>query len=96
MEYILKGLYWEELWELVLVSANSMVYEKNQEQYFQFILHGGKPKDWKDSPLPFPKERAVGRKPHYGGLDQLPKHIPVKRVNLKNNGNRNRHSNTSS
>jgi len=81
MEYILKGLYWEELWELVMLCANSVAIEKNQDRYFQYVIHGGKQKDWKDSPLPFAENVAKERKAHYGGLDQLPKHIKVKRIN---------------
>ena len=78
------------------VAANSITFEKNQDLYFQFCLHAGSKdaiKNWKDSPLPFPDKDYKPRKPHYGGLDQLPKHIPVKRVDLrklksKSNGNK--------
>ena len=92
--YILEELYWEELWELVQVAANLSVYEKNQDLFFNYCLHAQTKdalKHWKDSPLPFPdisKLPKKRRERHYGGLDQLPSHIPVKRVthNLNING----------
>ena len=94
---ILEEMYWEEVWEQVQVASNIMVYKTNQEMYFQFCLHAGSKdaiKNWKDSPLPFPDKakEAKRKKPHYGGLDQLPQHIPVKRIDLdklkpKKNGN---------
>jgi len=96
--YILEELYWEEVWELVKVASNSMALEKNQDMYFNFCLHAGSKdaiKNWKDSPLPFPEKQPENiRKPHYGGLDQLPRHIPVKKINLdnlknKSDGNKN-------
>ena len=92
-------MYWEEVWELVEVASNIMVYQKNQEMFFQFCLHAGSKeaiKSWKDSPLPFPDKdnTIVIKKPHYGGLDQLPNHIRPKRVGFdklkpKPNGNKN-------
>jgi len=84
--YIFEELYWEELWEVVQVAANSTVYEKNQDLFFNFCLHAGSKdaiKNWKDSPLPFPDKEIVVKKLHYGGLDQLPGHVPVKRVSKK-------------
>lgn len=84
--YILEELYWEEVWELVVMASNLTVYEKNQELFFNYCLHATSKdaiKHWKDSPLPFPDINAIKikrREPHYGGLDQLPGHIPVKKV----------------
>ena len=80
-------MYWEEVWEQVQIASNLITYQRNQEMYFQFCLHAGSKdaiRNWKDSPLPFPNEKneAIRKKPHYGGLDQLPQHIPVKRINL--------------
>jgi hypothetical protein len=79
-------MYWEEVWEMVQVAANLSIYEKNQEMFFNYCLHAQSKdamKHWKDSPLPFPdKIQEVSRREmHYGGLDQLPRHIPIKRVN---------------
>lgn len=96
-DVILNELYWEELWELVKVASNNLVYQRNQEMYFNFCLHAGSKdaiKNWKDSPLPFPDEDDTQeqKKLHYGGLDQLPLHIPVKRIkkdNKKEDGNKN-------
>ena len=86
-KYILQELYWEEVWELVQVASNSMVYEKNQDMFFQFCLHAQSKeaiKSWKDSPLPFPDKKSKKKiNIHYGGLDQLPKHIPVKKIKNK-------------
>jgi len=98
--YILESLYWEEVWELMQVASNAIAYEKNADMYFQFCLHAQSKdaiKNWKDFPLPFPDEEyeeTSKPKPHYGGLDDLPRHIPVKRVdketlNKLKNGNKN-------
>ena len=91
-------MYWEEVWEQVQIASNLITYQRNQEMYFQFCLHAGSKdaiRNWKDSPLPFPDKEIKGkkRKPHYGGLDQLPRHIPVKKtgfdkVKSKSNGNK--------
>ncbi|MBW2994355.1 hypothetical protein KY315_02970 [Candidatus Woesearchaeota archaeon] len=103
-QYILEGLYWEEMWEQIEVASNLSAYENNQKRHFNFLLHAGSKeavKNWKDSPLPFPDKNIKRKKPHYGGLDQLPAHIQVKRVGFKKlknkkDGKQNRHSNTSS
>ena len=88
---ILEELYWEEMWEQVKVAANVITYEKNQELFFNYCIHATSKdamKHWKDSPLPFPVKSNIKRRElHYGGLDQLPSHIRVKKVNLNNLNN---------
>jgi hypothetical protein len=79
---------------MVQVASNLSVYEKNQELFFNYCLHATSKdalKHWKDSPLPFPdKDKIIKRRElHYGGLDQLPRHIPVKKVKQKTNGKQN-------
>jgi hypothetical protein len=71
---------------MVEMASNLTVYERNQEFFFNYCLHATTKdaiKHWKDSPLPFPDRNAPvikRREPHYGGLDQIPQHIPVKRI----------------
>lgn len=88
-QHILDDMYWEDVWEHLEIASNINTYERNQELYFQFCLHAGSKeaiKNWKDSPLPFPDKKYKENKPHYGGLDQLPRHIPVKKLKTKSNG----------
>jgi hypothetical protein len=90
-KYIFESLYWEEFNEILEVAANNLVYEKNEERFFNFLLHAGSKdavKSWKDSQLPFPDKDSIGKKKtaHYGGLDQMPRHVPIKKVKRKNNG----------
>ena len=70
------------------MAANCEAYEKNQDCKFNYMLHAqtkNASKNWKDFPLPFPSKKA--KQLHYGGLDQLPNHIPVKKINKNKNGN---------
>lgn len=81
-KYVEEELYWEELWEYVVMAANFAAEEKNAEFKFHFMLHADKKSKgkWKDAPLPYPNESPEEAiEGDLGGVSQLPSHIRVYR-----------------
>jgi hypothetical protein len=81
-------LYWEELWEFVVIASNFAAEERNAEFKFQFMLHADKEaaNKWKDLPIPFPETKQKTLKEVLDDgtgvrqLNLLAPHIPVGHV----------------
>ena len=70
---ISENMYWEDVYEMYELSANTQVLERNEKMKFDYMIHATSKKaldGWKDLSIPFPNRSWVP--PKESKIDDLP------------------------